>query len=62
MNVWMNEKIKSKIKSKNPPIYKQYIHNGRKESDLIVLKNSITEINMLISSTRALYYENLGKS
>ena len=28
--VWMNEKIKSKMKSKNI-FYKQYIHNGRKK-------------------------------
>ena len=28
--VWMNEKIKSKIKSKNI-FYKQYIHNGQKK-------------------------------
>ena len=62
MNVWMNEKIKSKINQKILLFYKQYIHNGRKENDLTVLKNSITEINMLISSTKALYYENLGKS
>ena len=33
-SVWMNEQIKSKIKSKNL-FYKQYIHNGRIESDLI---------------------------
>ena len=58
--VWMNEKIKSKIKSKNL-FYKQYIHNGRKESDLIVLENLITELNELISSTKALYYDKIGK-
>ena len=57
----MNEKIKSKIKSKNL-LHTQYIHNGRKESDLIVLENLITELNELISSTKALYYEKLGKS
>ena len=35
--------------------------NGRKESDLIVVQNLITELNELICSTKALYYENLGK-
>ena len=58
--VWMNKKIKSKIKSKNI-FYKQYIYNGRKKSDLIVLENLITERNELISSTKTLCYENLGK-
>ena len=56
----MNENIKSKIKSKNL-LYKQYTQNGRKESDLIVLENLIAELNELISSTKALYYENFGK-
>ena len=32
------------------------MHNGRKESDLAVLRNLITELNELISSTKALYY------
>ena len=50
--VWMNENIKSKIKSKNP-FYKQYIQNDRKESDLIVLENLTSELNELISSTKA---------
>ena len=58
--VWMNENMKSKIKSKNL-LYKQYTQNGRKESDLIVLENLIAELNELITSTKALYYENLGK-
>ena len=58
--VWMNENIKSKIKSKNL-LYKQYTQNGRKESGLIVLENLIAELNELISSTKALYYESLGK-
>ena len=34
---------------------------ARKESDLIVLENLITKLNELISSTKALYYDNLGK-
>ena len=59
--VLMNENIKSKIKSKNL-FYKQYIQNGRKESDLVVFKNLITKHNELISFTKAFYHENLGKS
>ena len=56
----MNKNIQSKIKSKNL-FYKQYAQNGRKESDLLVLENLITKLNELIGSTKALYYENLGK-
>ena len=58
--VWMNETIKSKMKAKII-LYKKYIQNGRFESDFIFLENLITELNELISSTKALYYENLGK-
>ena len=58
--VWMNEIIKSKIKTKNL-LLKQYIQNGRFESDFVFLQALITEINELISSTRNVYYENLAK-
>ena len=58
--VWMNEIIKSKIKTKNL-LFKQYIQNGRFESDFVFLQALITEINELISSTRNVYYENLAK-
>ena len=58
--VWMNENIKSKIKTKNL-LFKQYIQSGRFESDVVFLENLITEINELISSTKNLYYENLAK-
>ena len=58
--VWMNENIKSKIKTKNL-LFKQYIQNGRFESDFVLLENLIMEINELISSTKNLYYENLVK-
>ena len=58
--VWMNETIKSKIKAKNA-LYKKYIQNGRFESDFVYLENSTIELNELISSTKALYYENLAK-
>ena len=52
----MNEIIKSKIKRKNL-LFKQYIQNGRFETDFVFLENLITEINELISSTKNLYYE-----
>ena len=58
--VWMNEIIKSKMKTKNN-LYKQYIQNGRFESDFAVIESLITEINELVSRTKALYYENLAK-
>ena len=58
--VWMNEKIKTKIKEKNT-LCKKYIENGRLESDFILLEKLITELNDLIFSTKTLYYENLAK-
>ena len=56
----MNEYIKSKLKTKNI-IHKQYIQNGRFESDFVFLETFTTELNGLISSTKTLYYENLEK-
>ena len=56
----MNEKIKSKVKSKNQP-YKVHIKNGRNEVSFLNLKNSIAELNELFSNTKTFYYENLGK-
>ena len=58
--VWMNETIKSKLKAKTM-LYKKHIQSGRFENDVIFLENLITELNNLISSTKASYYENLGK-
>ena len=58
--VWMNEIIKSKIKTKNL-LFKQNIQNGRFESNFVFLQALITEINELISSTRNVYYDNLAK-
>ena len=57
----MNEIIKSKMEAKNI-LYKKYIRNGRFESDFIFLENLITELNELISSTKASYYENRRKN
>ena len=59
--VWMNETIKSKITATNV-LYKKYIQNGRFESVFVCLKKFIIELNELISSTKALYYENLAKN
>ena len=56
----MNKTIKSKIKAKNV-FYKKYIRNGRFESGFVYLENLIIELNALLSSTKALYYENLAK-
>ena len=58
--VWMNETIKSKIKFKNV-FYKQYIQNGRFESDFQLLKTLTAELHELISSAKTLYCENLAK-
>ena len=49
-----------RLKQKNL-LFKQYIQNGRFESDFVFLQGLITEINELISSTRNVYYENLAK-
>ena len=35
--VWINETIKSKIKTRNK-LYKQYIENGRFESDFVFIE------------------------
>ena len=56
----MNEIIKSKIKTKNL-LSKQYVQNGRFESDFLYLESLITKIKDLISHTKALYYEILAK-
>ena len=56
----MNEIIKSKIKTKKL-LFKQYIQNGRFESDFVILETLITEINELISTTKTLYYVNFAK-
>ena len=58
--VWMNETIKSKIEVKNA-LYKKYTQNGGFESDFVFLENLISELNELISPTKALYYKNLAK-
>ena len=58
--VWMNHSVKSKIKANNL-LFKQYIQNSRFVSDFRLLENVVNELNDLISSTKALYYDNLVK-
>ena len=58
--VWMNDFAKSKIEANNL-LFKQYIQNSGFESDSRLLENVVNELNQLISSTKALYYENLAK-
>ena len=58
--VRMNDSIKAKTKTKIL-LFKQYIQNERFESDFGFLKALITEHNELISSTKIMYYEKLGK-
>ena len=49
--VWMNETIKLKIKARNK-LNRQYIENGRFESEFMMIETLITEINDLISTTK----------
>ena len=56
----MNEAIKSKVSTKNV-FYKKYIQNGGFENDFIYLESFISELNKLISSCKAFFYENLAK-
>ena len=56
----MNKSIKSKIQAKNV-LYKKYIQNRGFESDFVFVQNLIPEHNKLVSSAKALYYENLTK-
>ena len=58
--IWMNEKIRSKVKSKNQ-LYKVCMKNGRNEVDFLSLKNSIAELNKLVSTTKISYCENFGE-
>ena len=58
---WMNEIIKSKIKSKIL-LFKQYIQNERFESDFVFLETLITEINELISSSKLCIMKTLQKN
>ena len=59
--VWMKKTIKSKFKAK-AEFFKQYIQNGRFESDFLFRESLAIEINKLISSTKVLFYVNLVKN
>ena len=53
-------KLKNKMKVRNN-LFKQYIQNGRFESDFILTERLGNELSDLISQTKALYYENLAR-
>ena len=57
---WINENIKSKIKTKNK-LYLEYVKKGRQEIDFCALEESIFSLNDLILQTKTSYYENLGR-
>ena len=42
-------------------LFKQYIQNGRFESDFILIERLGNELSDLISQTKALYYKNLAR-
>ena len=58
--VWINETIKNKTKVRNN-LFKQYIQNGRFESDFILIERLGNKLSDSISQTKALYYENLAR-
>ena len=49
------------MKAKNK-LCKQYIKNGRSESDFVSIESLVNEINELISIAKNLYYVNLAKN
>ena len=57
----MKKTIKSKFKAK-AEFFKQYIQNGRFESDFLFRESLAIELNELISSTKVLFYVNLVKN
>ena len=60
--VWMNDTLKSKIKTKNI-LFKQFmrLESEKFESDFGFLTALITGLNELISSMKTMSYENLVK-
>ena len=56
----MNETIKAKTKGKNE-FCKQYIQNGRFQSDFFSLETLIIDFNELISSIKALQHEKFAE-
>ena len=60
--VWMNENIKLKIKAKTICTINTFKTEKKNfESDFLLLRTLITELNELINTTKALYYQNLNK-
>ena len=59
--VWMDETIKSSIKAKFE-FFKQYIQNGRFESDFLFLETLIIELNELISSLKCFVTKTMRKN
>ena len=57
----MNEIIKSKMETKNK-LYKQYIQNGRFESDLVFIESLIAELNDLILTRKICTMKTLQKN
>ena len=55
----MNGNIKPKNEAECK-LYSQYIKNGRFKYDLVFLETLITDYSEVISSTKALYYENFA--
>ena len=56
--VWMNETIQVKIKAKD----NKYVHKIYSTRKIwVLLETLITSLNELVSTTKALYYKNLGK-
>ena len=58
--VWMNETIKSKVKTKNKH-NKLFIKNDKFESVFVFIETLITGINDLITSMKDLYCKSLAK-
>ena len=59
--VWMNKTIKLNIKAKNN-VYNKYIENGRFDIGFSLFETLITELNKLINTAKAFYYQKLSKN
>ena len=55
-SVWMNENIKSKIKTKNK-LYQGYFKKSRQETNFCALEESVRNLNDLILQTKISYYK-----
>ena len=59
--LWMNENIKLKIKAKTICTINTFKTEKKNWKWLLLLGTLITELNELINTTKALYYQNLNK-